>query len=75
MDLLIVKEDVGIEGFEDLALFDPAQEEGFVDADVPGTQGTNHPFVGRGGSCSHESRPDGRGFFIGEPGLDHGNQL
>ena len=63
MDRLIVEEDVGVEGFQDLALLDAAQEEGLVDPDVPCPQGADYSFMGRGASCRDEGGADGAGLL------------
>ena len=43
---LIVEENVSAERFQHLALLHASQEEGFVDAHVPGTKCADHPLAG-----------------------------
>src|SRR5579859_8139431 len=45
--LLVVEEDIGAKGLEELALGQSAEEQRLIDADVPGPESADHPFVGR----------------------------
>ena len=46
MAVLVVEEDVRLEGGQHAVLGYATEEEGLVDAHLPGTQGADHPFVG-----------------------------
>ena len=63
MNRLVIEEDVGIECFQDLALLDTAQEEGFVNPDVPCPQGSDNAFMGWCAPCCNKSGPDGAGIL------------
>ena len=47
MSLLVIKEQVGAERLKKAGLVQAAEEQGFVQPDVPFAQGTNHPLMGR----------------------------
>ena len=48
---LIVEEDVGPKGLQKRSLRPPPKEEAFVQADVPGPERANDPFMRRGRSA------------------------
>ena len=54
MDALVVEKDVRIEGCEKTPLVEPAEKECLVDADIPSTQGTDHPLVRGRTARGHE---------------------
>ena len=45
---LVVEEDMGAEGFQHRLFVPTAHEERLIDVHVPGAQGTDDAFVGRG---------------------------
>ena len=72
MYLLIIEENMGIEGFENLAFFDSAEKKDFINADVPGAKSTDDSFVGRRISGRDQSSPD-RHFIFRKLLLQQGN--
>src|SRR5256714_2372039 len=57
---LVVEKNVRAEGFQERALVQPAQKQGFVDADVPGAQRAHDAFVGGRAARRHQGGADGR---------------
>src|SRR2546430_6519561 len=57
---LVVEKNVRAEGFQERALVQPAQKQGFVDADVPGAQRAHDAFVGGRAARRHQRGADGR---------------
>ena len=51
---LVVKKDVGTEGLQEHPLVQAAQEQRLVDPDIPGSQGSDHPFVRRRAPGRHK---------------------
>ena len=47
MPLLVIEKHIRIEGPQELSLVETTQEQGFIDADIPGAQRANHPLMGR----------------------------
>ena len=69
MSLLVIKEQVGAERLKKAGLVQAAEEQGFVQPDVPFAQGTNHPLMGRRTARGEQCRPD-RALFASKLGLD-----
>src|SRR5437773_11333197 len=57
---LVVEKNVRAESFQERALVQPAQKQGFVDADVPGAQRAHDAFVGRRAARRHQGGAHGR---------------
>lgn len=58
MYLLVIKENISSESFQDLALIHTAQEENLVNPDIPSPQGQDDPLMGRSIPGSHKSCSD-----------------
>jgi hypothetical protein len=52
---LVIKEDIGVESLQKLALVQAPEKQGFIDTDIPCPQRLNHPLVGRGGTGRHQA--------------------
>src|SRR2546430_163412 len=57
---LVLGKNVRAEGLQERALVQPAQKQGFVDADVPGAQRAHDAFVGGRAARRHQRGADGR---------------
>ena len=62
MPLLIIKEDIGAEGSQEISLGEPAQEQAFVQANIPFPQCAYHPLMGRSTAGSDQCRADWAAF-------------
>ena len=67
--LLVIEEQISAEGLQKLGLVQAAQKQGLVQPNIPLTQGTNHPLMGRGTARRHQRSAD-RTLLIGKLGLN-----
>lgn len=65
MTRLIIEEHIGGEGFEKGGLLQTAQEQRFVQADIPFAQGADHSLMGRCRTRRHQGGAD-RTTIVGE---------
>lgn len=54
MTHLVIKKDVGAERFQKHPFVQATQEQRFVNSNIPGSQGSDHPFVRRRAPGGHE---------------------
>src|SRR5216117_4446881 len=57
---LVVEKNVRAESLQERTLVQPAQKQGFVDADVPGAERAHDAFVGGRAARRHQGGTDGR---------------
>ena len=57
--LLIIEEHISVKSLQKLTLVQAAQEQRLIDSDVPGSQGTHYPFMGRCGTRCHQASANG----------------
>lgn len=74
MYLLVIKEDIGSESFQDLALIHTAQEKDLIDPDIPRPQRQDDSLMGRCVPGRHKSRSD-RHSLPGEALLQNGDSM
>ena len=67
--LLVVEEDICIEGGQERPLGQAVEEERLINADIPGAQRPHHPFMGRGAAGGDQRRSQRR-LINRKEGLD-----
>ena len=63
MLVLVIKEDMWGKGFQDLVFGDTPEEKGFVDANIPGAQGSNYSFMSWAVAGCYQRRANRWGFL------------